>query len=249
MENNKERFKILDTVYMLMMILPIVCGIIIKILTTPQSEGISITGAKIYFTLKLPIQDLPITESQINSWLVMISIIGLCLFLTHGIKEKADTKRQHIAEWIVENTEKLVNGNMGEYFSGFAPFIAAILSLLMFVSCEKFGGNAIVGTWKATTMEMNIEGITMSFGLEEMGAEMSFTFRKDGTGEAYMSAEGETDSMEFEYEAKGNILYMDYEGYVEEIPYSISGKTMTMNLSEGFVDDYDAEVTLTLKKM
>lgn len=127
--------------------------------------------------------------------------------------------------------------------------ITAILSLLMFVSCEKFGGNAIVGTWKATTMEMNIEGIAMSFGLEEMGAEMSFTFRKDGTGEAYMSAEGETDSMEFEYEAKGNILYMDYEGDVEEIPYSISGKTMTMNLSEGFVDDYDAEVTLTLKKM
>ena len=127
--------------------------------------------------------------------------------------------------------------------------ITAILSLLMFVSCEKFGGNAIVGTWKATTMEMNIEGITMSFGLEEMGAEMSFTFRKDGTGEAYMSAEGETDSMAFEYEAKGNILYMDYEGDVEEIPYSISGKTMTMNLSEGFVDDYDAEVTLTLKKM
>lgn len=127
--------------------------------------------------------------------------------------------------------------------------ITAILSLLMFVSCEKFGGNAIVGTWKATTMEMNIEGITMSFGLEEMGAEMSFTFRKDGTGEAYMSAEGETDSMEFEYEAKGNILYMDYEGDVEEIPYSISGKTMTMNLSEGFVDDYEAEVKLTLKKM
>ena len=127
--------------------------------------------------------------------------------------------------------------------------ITAILSLLMFVSCEKMGNNAIVGKWKATTMEMNIEGITMSFGLEEMGAEMSFTFRKDGTGEAYMSAEGETDSMEFEYEAKGNILYMDYEGDVEEIPYSISGKTMTMNLSEGFVDDYDAEVTLTLKKM
>ena len=127
--------------------------------------------------------------------------------------------------------------------------ITAILSLLLFVSCEKFGNNAIVGTWKATTMEMNVEGMSMSFELAEMGAEMSFTFRKDGTGEAYMSAEGETDNMEFEYEAKGNILYMDYEGDVEEIPYSISGKTMTMNLSEGFVDDYDAEVTLTLKKM
>ncbi|MBR6581671.1 MAG: F0F1 ATP synthase subunit A [Ruminococcus sp.] len=133
-----------------MIILPIVCGIIIKILTTPQSDDIAISGARIFFTLKLPIQDLPITESQINSWLVMISIIGLCLFLTHGIKEKADTKRQHVAEWIVENTEKLVNGNMGEYFSGFAPFIAAILALSAFSSLM-----ALFGLY-APTSDVNV---------------------------------------------------------------------------------------------
>ena len=127
--------------------------------------------------------------------------------------------------------------------------ITAILSLLLFVSCEKFGNNAIVGTWKATTMEMNVEGMSMSFELAEMGAEMSFTFRKDGTGEAYMSAEGERDSMDFEYETKGNILYLDSYGDVEEVPYSIKGNTMTMNLTEGFIDEYEAEVTLTLKKM
>lgn len=134
MENDKQRFRLLDTVYIAMMILPVLCGIILKILTTPLSEGISISGAKIFFTIKMPIQDLPITESQVHSWLVMISITGLCLFLTHGIKEKADTKRQHIAEWIVENTQKLVNGNMGEYFSGFTPFIAAVLGLSAFSS-------------------------------------------------------------------------------------------------------------------
>lgn len=134
MENDKQRFKLLDTVYTAMMILPIVFGIILKIFTTPLSEGISISGAKIFFTIKLPIQDLPITESQVHSWLVMISITGLCLFLTHGIKEKPDTKRQHVAEWIVENAQKLVDGNMGEYFSGFAPFIAAILGLSAFSS-------------------------------------------------------------------------------------------------------------------
>ncbi len=134
MENDKQRFKLLDTVYTAMMILPIVFGIILKIFTTPLSEGISISGAKIFFTIKMPIQDLPITESQVHSWLVMISITGLCLFLTHGIKEKADTKRQHVAEWIVENAQKLVDGNMGEYFSGFAPFIAAILGLSAFSS-------------------------------------------------------------------------------------------------------------------
>lgn len=134
MENDKQRFKLLDTLYVLMMILPIVFGIILKILTTPLDEGISISGAKIFFTIKMPVQDLPITESQIHSWLVIIAITGLCLFLTHGIKEKADTKRQHIAEWIVENSQKLVDENMGTYFSGFAPFIAAILSLSAFSS-------------------------------------------------------------------------------------------------------------------
>lgn len=134
MENDKQKFRLLDTLYILMMIVPIVFGIVLKILTTPQSEGIAISGAKIFFTIKLPIQNLPITESQIHSWLVMIAITGLCLFLTHGLKEKADTKRQHIAEWIVENAQKLVTENMGDYFSGFAPFIAAILSLSAFSS-------------------------------------------------------------------------------------------------------------------
>ena len=134
MENDKQKFRLLDTLYILMMIVPIVFGIVLKILTTPQSEGIAISGAKIFFTIKMPIQNLPITESQIHSWLVMIAITGLCLFLTHGLKEKADTKRQHIAEWIVENAQKLVIDNMGDYFSGFAPFIAAILSLSAFSS-------------------------------------------------------------------------------------------------------------------
>ncbi len=134
MENDKQKFRLLDTLYILMMIVPIVFGIVLKILTTPQSEDIAISGAKIFFTINLPIQNLPITESQIHSWLVMIAITGLCLFLTHGLKEKADTKRQHIAEWIVENAQKLVIDNMGDYFSGFAPFIAAILSLSAFSS-------------------------------------------------------------------------------------------------------------------
>ncbi len=150
MMNEKRRFKLLDVVYILMMILPVVCGIILKILTAPQSEGIAISGANVFFTIKMPIQDFPVTESQVNSWLVMIAVTGLCLFLTHGIKEKADTKRQHIAEWIVENCEKLVAGNMGEYFMGFAPFIAAILALSAFSSLL-----ALFGLY-APTSDLNV---------------------------------------------------------------------------------------------
>ncbi|MBR3995467.1 MAG: F0F1 ATP synthase subunit A [Clostridia bacterium] len=91
--------------------------------------GISIAGAQIYLSIPFPVQNLIITEAQINSWLVMIAIAGICLYLTHGISEKGGLKRQVLAEWAVEACEKLVCGNMGEYFRGFAPFIAAILGL------------------------------------------------------------------------------------------------------------------------
>ena len=127
--------------------------------------------------------------------------------------------------------------------------IAAIMSLFCLVSCEKTGNNVLVGTWKATTMEMNIEGIDMNFELSELGASIDFTFEKDGTGETFMSMEGETKSESFEYEAKNNILYIDFDGFVEKIPYSISNNTMTMTLEEGFIDDFETEVRLRLKKI
>lgn len=112
-----------------MMILPIAAAIVLRILTRPFSEGISITGAQIFFTIPMPLQDLPITEAQINSVCVMIAILGLCLYMTHGLSEKAATRRQLLCEWVVEKTESMVRGSMGEFFKGYAPFIAAILAL------------------------------------------------------------------------------------------------------------------------
>ena len=116
MKNKTLSFKITDVIYILMMILPLLCGMIIKILTKPLSDGISISGAQIYFTIPMPIQNLPITESQVNSLFVTITILGLCLFLTHGLNEKINTKRQLIAEWLVEQAENLTLNNMGQYF-------------------------------------------------------------------------------------------------------------------------------------
>lgn len=134
MEQQNRKFKMIDVLYLLMMILPIVFLIGLKILTSPATTGISISGARIYFKLPMPIQDLVITEAQINSWFVMISIVGLCLYLTHGLKTQNILRRQHLAEWIVEKVEKLVNDNMGEYFSDFGPFIASIIGISAFSS-------------------------------------------------------------------------------------------------------------------
>ena len=128
------RFKAADALLILMIIFPIVFGMALHVLTTPASNGIELTGARIYLTLKMPFQDLTITEAQVNSWLVIISIFAICLFFTHGLKIRECSKRQYIAEWIVEKTEALVKENMGEYFSSFAPFIAAMLALSAFSS-------------------------------------------------------------------------------------------------------------------
>lgn len=134
MKEKSLSFRIVDVLLLTGFLLPFLFGIALYILLEPASQGIEIAGAKIYLTLHLPLQDLPITESQVNSWIVIVALFFLCLFLTHGLSAKHPTHRQHVAEWIVEQTENLVLSNMGEFFSGFAPFVAAIMGLSAFSS-------------------------------------------------------------------------------------------------------------------
>jgi len=138
--------------FLILSILPIIAGILIKILYVPAAEGIDITGAHIFFTIDLPFGGLPITESQVNSWLVIISIFFLCLFLTSGLKTKNISSKQVIVEFIVEKVEGLIKSNMGEFFMGFAPFIAAILTLSAFSSLL-----TLVGLFPPTS-DINIVG-------------------------------------------------------------------------------------------
>lgn len=154
MNKKSLRFKLVDVFYLAMMIVPIVAGILLQVLTKPASEGINITGARVYFTIPMPIQDFPVTESQVNSLLVSVVILFFCLYLTHGLTEKIELKRQHFAEMAVQKVKDLVEENMGEYFMGFTPFIIAILALSAFSSlitlCGLFPPTSdinIVGGW------------------------------------------------------------------------------------------------------
>lgn len=151
-EKKNIRFLIADILLLAGAIIPLIFGVVLNILTTPASEGISISGALIYFTIPMPIQDLPITESQVNSALVIISIFFLCLYFTHGLSVKANLKRQLIAEWIVEATGNLVKTNMGEYFSGFAAFVGAVMGLSAFSSLL-----SLLGLYPPTS-DINIVG-------------------------------------------------------------------------------------------
>ncbi|MDY3937598.1 MAG: F0F1 ATP synthase subunit A [Oscillospiraceae bacterium] len=129
-EEKKTKFGFVDILLLILTVLPLIAGIMLKILFTPASDGIQIEGAMIYAEINMPFgTTMPITEAQINSWLVILSIMFLCIFLTHGMTVWGKGKRQIIAEWIVEKVDSLVKENMGEYFMGFAPFVAAILAL------------------------------------------------------------------------------------------------------------------------
>ena len=150
MNNKSLRFKVVDWLLIALMILPLVAGIALKVLTTPASNGIEITGARVYATIPMPLQDLTITESQINSWLIMLSILGLALYLGHGLALKPQTKRQVLAEWAVEQVQNLVSDNMGQRFIQFVPFIAAIMVISAFSSLM-----SLVGL-RPPTADMNV---------------------------------------------------------------------------------------------
>ena len=142
----KKKFKLVDSLYLCMIILPFIIGMALKILFTPASEGTNIVGAMVYFSIPMPLMDLVITESQINSALVMVALLGLCLYLTHGLTVRPQSKRQLAAEWIVEKVQNLVDENMGERFKNYAPFIAAIMALSAFSSLA-----CLVGLYSPTS--------------------------------------------------------------------------------------------------
>lgn len=92
---------------------------------------LDISGVKVYFTIptEIPILgDIQISETMIVSWIVMILITGLCIWLTHDLKVENISKRQALAEMIVEQANKFVVGNMGEKFRHLIPFVAALFA-------------------------------------------------------------------------------------------------------------------------
>ena len=83
-----------------------------------------------------------LTETVVNTWIIMAVIVGLCLFLTHGMQVHCRTKRQIIAEWIVKTVNNMVGENMGERFLrvGYAPLICSIMGLSALCSLSSMIG-------------------------------------------------------------------------------------------------------------
>ena len=95
--------------------------------------NLEVTGAKVLFNIPI-FGGIPITETIVNTWIVMALIVGLCLFLTHGMQVHARTKRQVVAEYLVGMVRNMVKNNMGERFMHYVPFVGALFSLAMLSS-------------------------------------------------------------------------------------------------------------------
>lgn len=92
---------------------------------------LDISGAKVLFTLPIDLPvlgQLQISETMVISWLVMLLITGVCIWLTHDLKVENISKKQAVAELLVEKANNFVVGNMGERFRYFIPFVAALFA-------------------------------------------------------------------------------------------------------------------------
>lgn len=92
---------------------------------------VDITGAKVLFTIPIDfpiLGKIQVSETIVVSWIVMALITGLCIWLTHDLKVKDISKRQALAELIVDKANHFVVGNMGERFRYLIPFVSALFA-------------------------------------------------------------------------------------------------------------------------
>ncbi len=107
----------------------------------------SINGAKILYTIEnVPLfGTVHITQTLVVSWLVMLIITGLCLWLSHGLKVTGISRKQAVAEMAVTSIVNFVHGNMGVNFDRYIPLVATI-----FITSVISNLISLLGIWSPT---------------------------------------------------------------------------------------------------
>ncbi len=86
----------------------------------------NVHGPKIMFELPF-FGGIPVSETIVNSWIVMAVITLVCFFLGRNLTVRNPGKRQLVAEKAVILITNLVKGVMGEKNAGYAPYIGTLL--------------------------------------------------------------------------------------------------------------------------
>lgn len=127
-----------------------------KVLEGPTE--LNVEGPKVLASFQIGSLTINFTETIILEWIVMAVILGLCIFLTRGLKVRAVSKRQVIAEMAVQTITNLVRDTMGKRWLWFTPYVATLFCFSIFGSLiSLFGVRAVTSdfsvllTWAALT--------------------------------------------------------------------------------------------------
>ncbi len=108
---------------------------------------VSINGARILATFEnVPLfGTVQITQTLTVSWLVMLIITGLSIWLGSGLKVTGISRKQAVAEMAYGAIVNFVRGNMGTGFDHYIPLVATI-----FVTSVISNLISLVGIWSPT---------------------------------------------------------------------------------------------------
>ena len=108
---------------------------------------LSINGAKILAEIEnVPVLGtIQITQTLIVSWLVLIIISALCIWLGSGLKVTGISRKQAVAEIAYTSLVNFVRGNMGPDFDHYIPLVGTI-----FVTSVISNLISLVGIWSPT---------------------------------------------------------------------------------------------------
>ena len=70
-----------------------------------------------------------LSGAVVTTWIVMAVITLICIFLTRNLKVHPTSRRQIVAEYLVNTMNRLVNNNMGERFNYYAPLATSVLAI------------------------------------------------------------------------------------------------------------------------
>ena len=108
---------------------------------------VSINGARILHTFEnVPLLgSVQITQTLAVSWLIMIIITGLCIWLGSGSKVTNISRKQAVAEMGYNAIVNFVRGNMGPEFDRYIPLVCTI-----FVTSVISNLISLLGIWSPT---------------------------------------------------------------------------------------------------
>ena len=108
---------------------------------------LSINGAKVLATIEnVPLfGTVQITQTLAASWLVMIIISALCIWLGSGLKVTGISRKQAVAEMAATSLLNFVRGNMGTNFDHYIPLVGTI-----FVTSVVSNLISLLGIWSPT---------------------------------------------------------------------------------------------------